>query len=371
MTPTSRKRAARGQTETDVLVLGSGIAGLTVALHAAQFARVIVATKVDALESNTNYAQGGVAAALGDDDAFARHERDTLVCGAGLCDPEAVHVLVEEGPTEVMRLVSLGVRFDKDAADPDRLALGREGGHSRRRIVHAKDRTGHAIERVLLAQARAHPKIVVLENAIAIDLILESRHLAGRKLAPSRERVWGAYLLDRATGSIDVVAAQATVIATGGCGKVYTYTTNPDIATGDGLAAGFRAGAPVANLEFMQFHPTCLYHPEAKSFLISEAVRGEGAKLLTSDGKPFMHRYHRLRELAPRDIVARAIDFEMKRRGDKFVLLDMARLGRKLLERRFPHITRRVRELGYDIFKEPVPVVPAAHYMCGDRKSVV
>ena len=365
MTPTSRKRAARGQTETDVLVLGSGIAGLTVALHAAQFARVIVATKVDALESNTNYAQGGVAAALGDDDAFARHERDTLVCGAGLCDPEAVHVLVEEGPTEVMRLVSLGVRFDKDAADPDRLALGREGGHSRRRIVHAKDRTGHAIERVLLGQARAHPKIVVLENAIAIDLILQSKHLAGRRLAPSRERVWGAYLLDRATGSIDVVAAQATVIATGGCGKVYTYTTNPDIATGDGLAAGFRAGAPVANLEFMQFHPTCLYHPEAKSFLISEAVRGEGAKLLTSDGKPFMHRYHRLRELAPRDIVARAIDFEMKRRGDKFVLLDMARLGRKLLERRFPHITRRVRELGYDIFKEPVPVVPAAHYMCG------
>ena len=218
---------------------------------------------------------------------------------------------------------------------------------------------------MLLTQARAHPKITILENSIAIDLVLESKHIAGRRLGPSRERVWGAYLLDRRTGTIEPTAAQATVIATGGCGKAYTYTTNPDIATGDGLAAGFRAGAPVANLEFMQFHPTCLYHPEAKSFLISEAVRGEGAKLLTSDGKPFMHRYHRLRELAPRDTVARAIDFEMKRRGDKFVLLDMARLGRGFLKRRFPHITRRVQDLGYDVFRDPIPVVPAAHYMCG------
>jgi L-aspartate oxidase len=355
---------AKSQLEADLLVIGSGIAGLSVALHAAQFARVLVATKVDALESNTNYAQGGIAAALGEDDSFALHERDTLLCGAGLCDPEAVHVLVEEGPSEVMRLVAMGVRFSK-IPRAGRLELGREGGHSRRRIVHAKDRTGHAIERVLLEQARSHPKIQILENRVAIDLILESKHIRGRRLAPSKDRIWGAYLLDRRTGEIVAAAARATVLATGGCGKVYLYTTNPDIATGDGLAAGFRAGAPVANLEFMQFHPTCLYHPEAKSFLISEAVRGEGAKLLTSDGKTFMHRYHRLRELAPRDIVARAIDFEMKRRGDKFVLLDMARLGRRLLTNRFPHITERVQELGYDIFRDPIPVVPAAHYMCG------
>ena len=348
-----------------MLVIGSGIAGLSVALQAAQFARVLVATKVDALESNTNYAQGGVAAALGEDDAFSIHERDTLECGRGLCDPEAVHVLVEDGPTEIMRLVSLGVRFSRDPRDPGRFALGREGGHSRRRIVHARDRTGNAIERVLLKKARAHPKIKVLENHVAVDLILESRHLGGRRRPPSRDRVWGGYLLDRETGAIVPAAAKATVLATGGCGKVYLYTTNPDIATGDGLAAAFRAGAPVANLEFVQFHPTCLYHPEAKSFLISEAVRGEGAKLLTSDGRPFMQRYHRLRELAPRDTVARAIDFEMKRRGDKFVLLDMARLGKRLLMRRFPHITKRVQELGYDIFHDPIPVVPAAHYMCG------
>ncbi len=359
------KRGPGNPLEADVLVIGSGIAGLSVALHTAAFARVLIVTKVNALESNTNYAQGGVAAALGEDDSLSIHERDTIECGQGLCDPEAVHVLVEEGPTEIMRLISQGVRFSHDPKRPRRLALGREGGHSRRRIVHARDRTGHAIERVLLERAMAHPKIRVLENHIAVDLITESKHLAGSKRAKSKDRVWGAYVLDRTTGTIVPAAARATVIATGGCGKAYLYTTNPDIATGDGLAAAFRAGAPVANLEFMQFHPTCLYHPEAKSFLISEAVRGEGAKLLTSDGKPFMQRYHRLRDLAPRDVVARAIDFEMKRRGDKFVLLDMARLGKRLLTRRFPHITKRVQELGYDIFRDPVPVVPAAHYMCG------
>ena len=354
----------RSGLETDVLVIGSGIAGLTVALHAAQGARVLVVTKVDAQESNTNYAQGGIAAVLGEDDRATLHERDTLIAGDGLCDPEAVRVLVEEGPSEVLRLIELGVRFSREAGHRGALALGREGGHSRRRIVHAKDRTGFAVERVLLGLARAHPKISVLENQIAVDLILESKML-GRRRAPRNDRVWGAYVLDREDGAIQAIAARATVLATGGAGKAYLYTTNPDIATGDGLAAAFRAGAEVADLEFMQFHPTCLFHPEAKSFLISEAVRGEGAKLRTLDGKPFMQRYHRLRELAPRDVVARAIDFEMKKRGDKCVLLDMRGLGPKQLAARFPHITRRLKGFGFDPAREPVPVVPAAHYMCG------
>jgi L-aspartate oxidase len=350
--------------EADVLVIGSGIAGLTVALHAAQFARVLVVTKREGQESNTHYAQGGVAAALGEDDRLELHEHDTLVCGVGLCDPEAVRVLVEEGPGEVIGLLAMGVRFSRDPRRSGQLDLGREGGHSRRRIVHVKDRTGAAIQAVLLRRVLAHPRIRVLEDQIMVDLILEGKHLAGRRRAKGRDRVWGAYLLDRRTHRIRAAAARATVLATGGAGKVYLYTTNPDIATGDGVAAAFRAGAPVANLEFMQFHPTCLFHPEAKSFLISEAVRGEGGRLLTSDGKPFMHRYHRLRELAPRDVVARAIDAEMKTRGDKCVYLDMRGL-RRILERRFPHITERLAEFGFDPKREPIPVVPAAHYMCG------
>jgi len=354
----------RNELEADVLVVGSGVAGLTVALTAAQFARVLVVTKRESSESNSQYAQGGVAAALGEDDTLTLHERDTLVCGAGLCDPEAVRVLVEEGPGDVLRLLAMGVRFSRDPKLPGRLELGREGGHSRRRIVHAKDRTGAAIERVLLEHARAHPRIRILENQVMIDVILEGKHLSHHRRRPGRERVLGAYLLDRGTHTIRAAAGRATVLATGGAGKVYLYTTNPDVATGDGLAAAFRAGAPVANLEFVQFHPTCLFHPEAKSFLISEAVRGEGARLLTADGRPFMHRYHRLRDLAPRDVVARAIDAEMKTRGDKCVYLDMTGLSR-LLRRRFPHITRRLEEFGFRPTREPVPVVPAAHYMCG------
>jgi L-aspartate oxidase len=358
-------KASSGKLTSDVLVVGSGIAGLCVALHAAQFARVLMVTKREGHESNTNYAQGGIAAALGEDDRLELHERDTLTCGAGLCDPESVRVLVEEGAGEIAHLVSLGVRFDRDPRARGTLALGREGGHSRRRIVHAKDRTGREVETKLLKLALAHPKISLLENHIMVDLILASKHLEGKKTSPQRDRVWGAYVLDRATGKIRPCAARATVLATGGAGKAYLYTTNPDIATGDGLAAAFRAGATVANLEFVQFHPTCLFHPEAKSFLISEAVRGEGAKLLTADGKPFMHRYHKLGDLAPRDIVARAIDSEMKRRGDKFVLLDLARLGKRLLRKRFPHITSRVLAYGFDVFRDPIPVVPAAHYVCG------
>src|SRR2546428_1381037 len=302
---------------------------------------------------------------MGEGDRLGLHGRDRRVCGAGLCDPGSVRVLVGEGAGEIAHLVSLGIRFDRDPSAPGTLALGREGGHSRRRIVHAKDRTGREVETKLLALAQANPRISILENHIMVDLILDSKHLGRRRVAPERDRVWGAYVLDRATGRIRPLAARATVLATGGAGKAYLYTTNPDIATGDGLAAAFRAGAPVANLEFIQFHPTCLFHPDAKSFLISEAVRGEGAKLLTADGKPFMHRYHRLNELAPRDVVARAIDAEMKRRGDKFVLLDLARLGKRLLLRRFPHITSRILEFGYDLFHDPIPVVPAAHYVCG------
>ena len=358
----SRRRS--NELEADVLVIGSGVAGLTVALEAAQFARVLVVTKREAGESNTQYAQGGIAAALGDNDRIALHEQDTLACGAGLCDPEAVRVLVEEGPGDVLHLLSLGVHFSRDPVRAGRLEMGREGGHSRRRIVHAKDRTGAAIQTVLLERARAHPHIRILENQVMVDLILEGKHVAGRRRHAERERVWGAYMLDRATHGIRAVAARATVLATGGAGKVYLYTTNPDIATGDGMAAAFRAGAPVGNLEFVQFHPTCLFHPEAKSFLISEAVRGEGARLLTADGRPFMHRYHRLRELAPRDVVARAIDAEMKKRGDKCVFLDMTGL-RRILARRFPHITRRLHELGFHPERDPVPVVPAAHYFCG------
>ncbi|HKQ20248.1 MAG TPA: FAD-binding protein, partial [Candidatus Eisenbacteria bacterium] len=246
-------RRGRNEVESEVLVVGSGIAGLSVALHAAQSARVLVVTKVDAEESNTNYAQGGVAAVLGGDDRFSLHERDTMVAGDGLCDPESVRVLVEEGPGEILRLVSMGVRFSREAGEPKRFALGREGGHSRRRIIHAKDRTGHEIERVLLGLVRAHPKIQVLENQVAVDLILESKQGTARRRVPARDRVWGAYLLDRKTGEIRAAAARATVLATGGAGKVYLYTTNSDVATGDGVAMAYRAGARVANMEFFQF----------------------------------------------------------------------------------------------------------------------
>jgi L-aspartate oxidase len=256
------------------------------------------------------------------------------------------------------------VRFTKERG---RVELGREGGHSARRIAHAGDLTGKEIERALLAAAQSHPNVTILENHMAIDLLLES-HLGPRR-APGRGRgrdaVWGAYVLDRTNGKILPFRAGATVLATGGSGKVYLYTTNPDIATGDGVAMAYRAGAPVANLEFVQFHPTCLYHPRAKSFLISEAVRGEGALLRARDGERFMPRYHKLAELAPRDIVARAIDAEMKKRGDDYVLLDLAPIGRAHIRQRFPNIVARCRELGYDPLKEPLPVVPAAHYQCG------
>jgi L-aspartate oxidase len=348
-------RRARAPERTDVLVLGSGIAGLFLALRLAERARVVVATKKQDFESNTNYAQGGIAAVLGPGDRFALHVRDTLVAGAGLCHADVVRAVVAEGPDRVRDLMQLGVRFSRGARG---LSLGREGGHSARRIAHAADLTGRAIERALLTAVLDHPRIRLLENHMAVDLI----HGA-------RGRVWGAEILDRARGTTRDFLARAVVLATGGSGKVYLYTSNPDIATGDGVAMAYRAGAVVSNLEFVQFHPTCLYHPRARSFLITEAVRGEGAKLLTVDGRRFMVGVHPLAELAPRDVVARAIDAEMKRRGDKYVLLDLRPIGKALLRRHFPNILRRCRELGMDPVREPIPVVPAAHYQCGGVRT--
>jgi L-aspartate oxidase len=350
----------------DVLVLGSGLAGLSLALQVARFADVIVLTKKEDSESNTNYAQGGIAAVFDRADSFADHVRDTLRCGAGLCDPAVVRQVVREAPERVRDLDALGVGFTRAGRG---YSLGREGGHSRRRIVHAADFTGRAIEQVLLERVHAHPRVRVLENRLAVDLILDSR-LGGRRAAGGgRDACWGAYALDRRSGAIAPVTARCTVLATGGCGKVYLYTSNPDVATGDGLAMAYRAGAVVENLEFVQFHPTCLYHPKAKSFLLSEALRGEGAVLRTLDGTRFMARYHRSADLAPRDVVARAIDREMKRRGDPHVTLDISHRPAAEVRKRFPNICAELLRFGFDLTREPIPVVPAAHYMCGGVRA--
>jgi L-aspartate oxidase len=360
---------------TDFLVLGSGIGGLTYALRAAEWGKVTVITKKERGESNTNYAQGGVASVTAPGDDFSLHIRDTLACGAGLCDPAAVRMVIEDGPPMIRQLLEWGVRFDRDGG---RLAVGREGGHSRNRIVHARDATGREIERALLEAVKRHRNIRLLEHHLAVDLVLASRlaprprpGAPGAARAPrAKEACLGAYVLEVHAGRIVPFLARATVLATGGAGKVYLYTTNPDIATGDGVAMAYRAGAALADMEFVQFHPTCLYHPdashpEARSFLISEAVRGEGGVLLNGAGKRFMPGYHRMKELAPRDVVARAIDNEMKTRGDKHVWLDVRGLGAAFVKRRFPNIYASCLKFGIDITREPIPVVPAAHYMCG------
>ncbi len=353
------------QRDADVLVLGSGIAGLSFALDAARGGRVIVATKRDLTEANTRYAQGGISAVLSPDDSFDDHVRDTLVAGAGLCKEHVVRLCVEEGPAVVARLVHWGVEFDRDRSG--QYDMGREGGHSHRRVLHAGDITGAEIERALVEAVRAHPDIEILEHHHAIDLITASKHLR----QGGSNRVLGAYAFDVRGDDVVTLRAPSVVLATGGAGKVYKYTTNPDVATGDGVAMAYRAGARVANLEFFQFHPTCLFHAKANSFLISEALRGEGGELRLPDGTPFMRHYHELGSLAPRDIVARAIDNELKKSGKPHVVLDMTHLAPDFLAERFPTIHRRCLELGIDMRTEPIPVVPAAHYMCGGVQTDV
>ena len=350
---------------TDFLVIGSGIAGLSFARKAATLGRVIIITKKGLTDSNTQQAQGGIAAVWSKDDSFHSHYQDTLNAGDGLCRKEIVRQVVEKAPAMIRELMALGLKFSTDPLNPEQdLELGLEGGHSHRRILHCGDATGQAIEDILIKQIRKNPNIRTYENHIAIDLITTAK-LQKRPPEKTGERCFGAYVLNTQTGRIKTFTAAITVLATGGAGKVYLYTSNPDVATGDGLAMAARAGCQLANLEFIQFHPTCLYHPQAKSFLISEALRGEGAVLKLISGERFMDKYSPQKELAPRDIVARAIDSELKKSGQDFVYLDISHRNADFIKKRFPNIYKKCRQFGYDITREPIPVVPAAHYFCG------
>ncbi len=350
---------------TDFLVIGTGISGLSFALKAARIGRVTIITKKAKVDTATNLAQGGIAAVLSDEDSFDLHIEDTLRSGAGLCREEVVRMVVENGPARVQELLEIGVQFKTKEQGSPHLDLGREGGHSARRIAHALDLTGREIETALLHRVAENANIRLLENHLAVDLLIGSK--AGAKPSDPRfdDLCLGAYVLDRKTGNIDNWRAKVTVLCSGGCGKVYLYTTNPDIATGDGIAMAYRAGAEVGNLEFVQFHPTCLYHPRTKNFLISEAVRGEGGRLLDERGIHFMEKYDPRGDLATRDRVARAIDTEMKASGDDCVYLDISHKNSDFIKNRFPTIYRTCLSLGIDITREPIPVVPAAHYMCG------
>ena len=344
---------------TDVLIIGSGLAALTTALHLAETMQVTILTKKTLQDSASAWAQGGIAAVLADDDTMEAHVQDTLIAGAGLCHEATVRYVVEQGRAAVQWLVAMGVPFTTDLAHQTGFHLTREGGHSARRIIHVADATGRAVQRTLCEQIRQHANITLLEHHIAIDLI------TGTKLGYAEQRCYGSYVLDSQLGRVKTFVARHTVLATGGAGKVYLYTTNPDIATGDGVAMAWRAGCSVANMELVQFHPTCLYHPHAKSFLISEAVRGEGGLLKLPDGTRFMPKYDDRGELAPRDVVALAIDAEMKKRGLDCVYLDISHQSAEFIIAHFPNIYKRCRSLGIDITREPIPVVPAAHYSCG------
>jgi len=354
------------QLDFDTLIIGSGLAGLTLALNLAQNRKVGLITKRALLDGASGWAQGGIAATLSEEDSPEAHLHDTLVAGAGLCNEEVTRYVVENGPQAVQWLIDQGVPFTRDGGNGTGYHLTREGGHSVRRIIHAADATGKAVQLTLIERAHAHPNITVLEYHVAIDLITSAK-LAGRSEPSGRygNRCLGAYVLDSREGRVHTIAASNTVLATGGAGKVYLYTTNPDTSTGDGVAMGWRAGCRIANMEFIQFHPTCLYHPHAKSFLISEAVRGEGGLLKLPNGTRFMPAHDERAELAPRDIVARAIDFEMKKRGLDCVYLDISHKPADFLKEHFPTICQRCLEFGIDITREPIPVVPAAHYTCG------
>ena len=349
--------------DCDFLVIGAGLAGLSAALELAPHGRVILCAKRGLGKSNSSHAQGGIAVPIAEDDTIEAHLRDTLIAGAGLTNADVAREIIAGGAARIAALESWGVRFERKARPHESDAeydLGREGGHSVRRILHSGDITGAEVIRVMAERVRRQPNVRVLEDHMAIDLIT-----TGWLKVPGDDACIGSYFLDRATSDILAVRAPNTVLATGGASKVYLYTSNPDIATGDGIAMAWRAGLEIRNMEFVQFHPTCLYHPEAKSFLISEAVRGEGARLLNGAGKPFMKRYDPRAELAPRDIVARAIDHEMKTRGDACAYLDITHKSAAFLKRRFPNIFATCKKFGFDMAKQPIPVVPAAHYFCG------
>ena len=350
--------------KTDFLVIGSGVAGLSFALKAAEAGDVAIVTKKNLTESNTSFAQGGIASVFDKVDSFELHIEDTLAAGDGLCHRDVAELVVRNGPEQIRQLMALGVHFN--LGENSDLDLGREGGHSQNRIVHAHDMTGREVERVLSEQVLRHPRIRIFENHAAIDLITCSTRMKRGMITTTHEDYCcGAYMLDRDSRVVKTFCSKITLLATGGAGKVYLYTSNPDIATGDGIAMGYRAGAKVANLEFVQFHPTCLYHPEAKNFLISEAVRGEGGILIDAAGRPFMEKYDPQKDLACRDVVARAIDTELKKSGSDCVFLDISHKDPEMVKKRFPNIYEKCVSFGIDMTREPIPVVPAAHYMCG------
>jgi L-aspartate oxidase len=351
--------------QIDFLVIGGGLAGLTFALNAARHGSVLVLTKAPSSESASDKAQGGIASVVSEEDSFEFHENDTLEAGAGLCKPEVVRMCIQAGPESIEELTHLGVPFSRDKnSENNEFDLGKEGGHSKRRVLHAGDFTGHEIMQSLITAAMQEPNIKMVQDQLAVNLILEPAEKSG---SPAICR--GVYSLNRKTKTIEPIMSKSTILATGGAGKVYVYTSNPDAATGDGMAIAYRAGAEMANMEFVQFHPTCLYHPHAKSFLLSEALRGEGGVLKLANNEEFMEKYDSRGSLATRDIVARAIDFELKKRGDDYVLLDMTSIDKDYLTKRFPNIHSRCLQFGLDMTKQSLPVVPAAHYFCGGVRT--